>query len=396
MATSLVIIQRLIAALASSQNDVVETALQTLPLDKIDSETSDSLIAWFLEQSYKSNNLKGAQLVINMFNVKRATVDELPAITKLLLNTSLSRDALQFAIKSAPNRLAVTYYGDLLNSSNDIAAIKAASLLDTLLPNMAYEHWQLLLATIAEFMDPEPDEEQYAFHLPMFKVYIENKSAENNVCVQRPKWICEVPIEPLDTGLGEFPSSKEAIVLIINDMRSKKLIHSDDSANDETFQNNIISQYCISTMLEKRALLSTLLPNLPLYDDKIAFRQLGPVNTQFTHHAYLLSRSKCTKYGGCRMFTCTEHETITESGDDYDIMDQHVNIVDWFRRSCDKCLRSITKRQYAVRQPLLHGGWRGCYCGFGCLEQMITNKHEAMMVGRVKEQLEVIGISEPV
>lgn len=396
MATSLAIIQRVVVALAQSRNDVVESSLQILPLDKVDDATSDSLITWFLEQAYKSNNTEGAQLVIDTFNIKRASVDELPATTKLLLNTSLTRDALQFAIKSIPNRLAVTYYGDLLNSRNDAAAIKAAAILDTILPKMPYEHWQLLLATIDDFMDSGVDDEKYEFHLPLFKVYIETKSAENNVSIQRPSWISEVGEagQSLMTCPKDFPSVKDAVILIINDMRSKKLIDSNDDVNDETFHNNIISQYCISTMVEKHSLLSMMLPNLSLYDDSTMFQALGPVNSQFTHHQQLLTNSKCNKYGGCRMFTCTEYETMTEQGDDYDIMDQHVVITDWFRGSCDKCSRRIGKRHYAVRQPLLHGGWRGCYCGFECLEKIITNKHEAMMVGRMKEQLEVLTIRD--
>lgn len=396
MATSLIIIQHIVVALAQSRNDVVDSSLQSLPLDKVDDSTSDSLITWFLEQAYKSNNTEGARVVIDVFNIKRASVDELPAITKLLLNTSLSRDALQFAIKSMPDRQVVTYYSDLLNSRNDAAAIKAATILDTILPNMPYEHWQLLLATIDDFMDSGVDDEQYEFHLPLFKVYIETKSAENNVCIQRPSWISEAVklSQPLMTCPKNFPSVKDAVMLIINDMRSKKLIDSNDDANDETFQNNIISQYCISTMTEKHSLLSTLIPNLSLYDDSVVFQELGPVNSQFTHHSQLLTNSKCNKYGGCRMFTCTEYETMTEQGDDYDIMDQHMVISDWFRGSCDKCSRRIGKRHYAVRQPLLHGGWRGCYCSFECLEKIITNNHEAMMVGRMKEQLEVLTIHE--
>ena len=394
MTSSLVIIQRIVVALAEGHNDVVESALQILPLDKVDDSTADSLIAWFLQQAHQSNNIEGAQLVINTFNLKRANVDELPAITKLLLNTTLLRDVLQFAITSIPTRLAVTYYGDLLNSTNDLAAIKAANILDTIVPNMTYEHWQLLLATIDDFMDADVNDEQYDFHLPLFKAYIETKAAENNICVQRPAWINEYDSQPLTMCPKDFPSVKNAVILIINDMRSKKLIDSNEEPNIENLQNNIISQYSISTMIEKRELLNALLPNLSLYNDVAVFRELGPVNSQFTHHQELLAHSKCNKYGGCRMFTCTEFETITEQGDDYDIMDQHIIITDWFRGSCDKCLRRISKRHYAVRQPLLHGGWRGCYCSFECLEKILTNNHEAMMVGRIKEQLEVLNIRD--
>ena len=387
--TSLAVIQRIVVALAHAQNDVVDTNLQLLPLNKIDEATVESLSGWFLEQAFKVNNVEGARIVVNVFNIQRANIDELPAITKLLLNTVISREALRFVLEAFPTRTAVAYYLDLLNSTNDAAAIKAVTILDTIMPTMPYEHWRLLLETIADFMDTGLSDEQHEFHLPLFKALIETKAAEADVSVTRPTWVRELPAQPLPVCPRDFPTVKDAIVLLITDLRAKKLVI--DDVNDDTFQNNIISQYCISTMKEKYTLLNNIVPGIPEYDDIAVFQELGPVNSQFTHHTHLLEASKCTKYGGCRMFTCTEHETIDEQGDDCDIMDSYI-ITDWFRGSCDQCLRRIDARHYAVRQPLLHGGWRGCYCSIACVEQVLSSKHEAIMVGRMKEQLEVLGI----
>jgi hypothetical protein len=43
----------------------------------------------------------------------------------------------------------------------------------------------------------------------------------------------------------------------------------------------------------------------------------------------------------------------------------------WFRRSCDQCSQTILRKQYAVRRPMMDGGWVGCYCSWNCVEDNI-------------------------
>ena len=106
---------------------------------------------------------------------------------------------------------------------------------------------------------------------------------------------------------------------------------------------------------------------------------------------------ECSKYGGCRLFLCKEFESININGDDIDVMamEEQVIVNDWYRKSCDKCLKRISKRHHGIRQPLCHGGWRGCYCSFECMEVDINDDPQvAVMIGRMKEQLDVIGIRD--
>jgi hypothetical protein len=390
-ATGLDVIKRTILAVAKGENNVVQAQLQILPLQEIDEDTAESLITWLLEQAYKVKNVEGARMVISIFNVKRASVDQLPALTKLLLNTSLSRDALTFAFQAFPEYAPTTHFNNLFNSQNDVNALKAAALLTVLFSDMTSEEWVYLRDLIKDYEDVE--DESYEFHLPLLKAFIDTKVAETNKAVSKPDWVIECTIGQIALVPKEFPPVKMAVSLIINDMKVKNLI-GDDAVDNDNFLNNLIAQYAISTMKEKHALLSVILPGLPLYDDTSVFRELGPVNSVYSHAEETVSHYKCQKYGGCRMLTCTEYETISVVGDDIDIFDQHQFATDWFRGSCDKCLQQIAKRHYAIRKPLMHGGWTGCYCSFECLGSMSMNTHEAMMIGRVKEQLTVMGIRE--
>lgn len=72
----------------------------------------------------------------------------------------------------------------------------------------------------------------------------------------------------------------------------------------------------------------------------------------------------CTRFGGCRMFTCVCRENKRK---------------DWFKGICDNesCGIHIAKKCYAVRMPLETGGWFGCYCSFDCVRENIPKEKHA-------------------
>jgi hypothetical protein len=134
----------------------------------------------------------------------------------------------------------------------------------------------------------------------------------------------------------------------------------------------------------------------PIFDDQHLFHHFGPVNTIYSHCSSQLDKThKCSKFGGCRMFSCTCFRS--PKFDYLDIMacDEHIFDEDWFTGRCDVCLKKIRDRRHAVRLPLYHGGWRGCYCSDDkCLNSDIQDPQTALMVGRIREQLRVIGIHD--
>lgn len=138
--------------------------------------------------------------------------------------------------------------------------------------------------------------------------------------------------------------------------------------------------------------------SIPVFDDTTIFHEHGPLNTMLSSCTDI--NHECVKYGGCRMLLCTEYENIDGNGDDIDIMSENQHIYDWFRGSCDFCLIKIMKRHYSVRQPLHHGGWRGCYCSFECMESHLSSHQDSphpsviIMIDSIKEQLHSLGIRE--
>ena len=186
-----------------------------------------------------------------------------------------------------------------------------------------------------------------------------------------------------------MPSVAEAVELLMDNLKNsgigfKNPENKSIPLTDPIFKDLLISQYSLATITEKINMLHGL-KELPEFDDTPIFREYGPVNTVYRHE-YLENTHECAM--GCRMFTCNEFED-----NDTDIFDENYYQVDWFKKRCDNCKKIIPFRHYALREPLIQGGWRGCYC-FDCFKLLPDNPVLALMVGRILEQLMVIGIRD--
>lgn len=99
-----------------------------------------------------------------------------------------------------------------------------------------------------------------------------------------------------------------------------------------------------------------------------------------------VSADPCRKYGGCRMMTCWENENVNPiTGDPLIgnvVKKKLLHLIDWFTGVCQNpgCKNRIKFKHYALRVPIVTGGWKGCYCSFACIRTVcddnnITQQH---------------------
>lgn len=135
---------------------------------------------------------------------------------------------------------------------------------------------------------------------------------------------------------------------------------------------------------ERRRYLMGFLMN-EVDENESLFHIMGPSNRMKT---YSTQDSFCSQYG-CRMLYCVCHEHHLFPPDSI------VNIIEpgleWFTGKCEKCERDIPKRCYAVRRPLVMGGWLGTYCSWNCvhLSGCMDNEEKDLAVLYEKEMNEI-------
>lgn len=384
------IIQLICSSITAGDITAVTRDLQRLPLGVIAKDQADTLLTWFLNHAAKSNDTEAVRAIISAFDVARIRVDPLPAITNMFLNPTLTRETLSFVLASFPEKTPLDFYVDLINMGDDASALKVAGILATFFPGLKNDDWNLLVK-----MTDNVEEEEYENQ--MLRAYFQARAAETGQYASRPQWIRDGLLESIIEPTPELPLVNEAIDLLLGGLKQTGLRLAPESKKE--FSNELrevaIAQYAISTISRKIKMLSVVHP-VPDFDDTTLFQEFGPVNTIYTTSSALIEPTHvCAKHGGCRMLLCNEFEQMTADGDDIDCMAEEAPITDWFRGSCDNCLKKIKQRHYAIRQPLRHGGWRGCYCSVECLVEKCTlGPIEQVLLERVQDQLEEIGIRE--
>lgn len=155
------------------------------------------------------------------------------------------------------------------------------------------------------------------------------------------------------------------------------------------------SQYSISTLEQKLKLLTGIIGEIDvsLINDIKLFRLYGPCNSMSDME---ITRgdpdddSNCHLYGGCRMMICDCVDNVEEE-DGEGLYDYY-----WFTGMCEYCRLKIKHPHYALREPILYGGWSGCFCSLSCISSSMKEKDalSGALLDRMEEQLENIGIAE--
>jgi hypothetical protein len=180
--------------------------------------------------------------------------------------------------------------------------------------------------------------------------------------------------EDIFTKNKNLPKVKDVISLILENMLA--FISYEKTKDIDVITNAIMIKYSMSSSLDKIKMLKSsnieAFKDIKDFDDSELFELLGPVNTMYSYIE--MNDYQCVKYGGCRMYVCSHFEEIDTNGYKIDLFDDNDIELEWFRGKCDECDTKISSKKHSIRQPLLYGGWKGCYCSVICLKKQIDHK----------------------
>jgi len=130
-----------------------------------------------------------------------------------------------------------------------------------------------------------------------------------------------------------------------------------------------------------------------LRKDEKLFRIFGPANPVYGQ-VITDPEAESSKYGGCRMLTCVEFENEDEFG--MITEDDPYDFIEWFTGNCEYCHKKIAKKIYSLRRPLTFGGWKGTFCSFKCLRDVVpfNDVLNHFIINQIEQQLLEIGIQD--
>lgn len=308
------------------------------------------------------------ELVEMLREVEREEDDEYEHWQFLVDDRIVEEQHIRFFTSLYEGKIPLEYYIDLINERTEQVGRKVTPKLLRVFPLSGKECRQLL--DIIREGDGN-------FHVQYFL----KEELEKSKRVVKPSWVKPFPKTDIPE-IGIPISVADAVETIIRNMEELCEISGEIDKNE--LREQIGSLYSISTCTEKAVLVDG-----ERVDDIPHFREFGPVNTM--NISVFSEDDQCRKYGGCRMFLCNDFLECESEEEDVDDCEYTGN---WFSGVCSICSRVIPKKYYAVRLPLVGGGWKGCYCSFSCLENDVNDESTALSVGRMKEQLNLIKIRD--
>lgn len=340
---------------------VYQATVAQLPLDDVDEVTSDCLLALLLNAivadttTYRTALLHATLVVWSQLcDHPRGYSSYIRLWNQPLLAPGVLEAVDGCVADATPHNLFV----ELLNAVSDhtYSLILADALVAYYQPRTSF--WVNLAATLNQ----AGDDSTFANHEIVTYIRLRNR--------QRPSWL---------RGPGpEHYTLSSAQITLLEDLSPPGLLArameipfgADAHIGLAAYLLSATQNLAITTPGERVRLVGWPVPVCHRYEfDNEIFRAYGPTNAQHEDRG----ADGCDPYLECRMLTCNGYSEQLPNPEEDDELVRWDNPYAWFSGVCgsNKCERVIERARYAVREPLLLGGWRGCFCSWDCVRDHV-------------------------
>lgn len=377
--------------LSEGRDEEFVKLVRRIPVADLDDRKMENMMIRLLLPCLDFENKYACQAVITEFNVD----EQLDILTRIFTFKSFTDDLLAFVVRCHPGKTAAEHYANLIgyeeSSVCSFAAMRIDKIFDKIYGNV------IPTDKYIELFNYACDDQNNV----MIEV-LQNRIRTYNVEAESPPWLkvnktnnWDIP-EPPENNFRLPEDDEESIELLLKVLgsgninldtepkkgRKKKIPATDEGESFQTEEDDRqieiegedeISEYAETSTIVDPAIVTAFKRmdndqkkdtleaafeqhriNL-LFENKKYNRLLGPANIQ-SGGTFFDKSHRCYKYGGCRMLICT----CSEESDNQEQSESQE--IEWYTGACDRCFRVLPARSHCIREPLLDGGWRGCYC----------------------------------
>lgn len=387
-------LQILLRAVIADNKELVKKYLNLINIDRLKPERIISFFNRLLTSAADFGSRNVIDEIFQAFEPNYPDRFQLPLLNQILMDTGLDDRVVVFVLENYPEKSYLSLALDFIKWRDDPNIVPGLTRLEDIKGPLEISEYQELYNTAstsnlnaATFFEYQLNTRSDYAEIPSWvKNFTEEKEIprEDELIIPEPEpFIFDTPknnedvVELLTEGLRLSGKSEEEVELAQSELR-KRLV--------------------ASTQEEKAQIVHEALENSArgnLADDEELFALLGPVNT-IVDSDLTDDEGLCQKYGGCRMLCCIEFEDFLTSGNEVIYPIDQYKPTDWFTGHCQVCHLRIHRPSHALRMPLDHGGWKGCYCSEQCLRKDIPSKNKLVeeLINEVMIQLNKIGIQD--
>lgn len=395
MANALTAIQIIMQRITEGSNQEVVRYLNLLQINKLDSNHSNSLLSRFLTTAAEYNNTNVVSYIINAFEPNFTDRYQLPLLNVILMENSFEDEVVSFVLRQYQQFVYKDLAFNYIDWDADENIITGLVRLESNRGPLNVDDYQELYdRSFAK--SNNVTQSFFAYHLNLHSGYAEIPAWVRNFTESEDLPYDDEIILP-ETGpfIFEVPESTEEIVTLLSGgLRANGRSQEEIEAAQAELRKRLVA----ATPEDKMSMIKEGLENkskLSLAEDEDLFVILGPANS-IVDADLVSDNGLCYKYGGCRMLSCLEFEDFMDPSDNIIYPLDEYKPTDWFTGSCGVCHLKIRRPAHAIRLPLEHGGWIGCYCSEKCLRQRLPkdNLLIAAMIDHVIADLNRIGLQD--
>lgn len=396
MATNgLVLIQVLMQKIATGDREGMLKYLEALPLGSMKQEKIDALLVRLLTSAQEFNQGSVAKAIITYFENQYTDKYKLPLLNVIAYDQKYEDETVAFILKQFPERSYLELIRNyIINEPND-NMIPGLIRLESIRGPLSFEEYQ-------ELYDLSVNEGNY-----VVQGFLGDQLNTVSPYAPIPDWVKnytesddlpyedELVVPEEDINILQMPHDNEEIIDILTEGLQAAGRGSEEM---ELSKMELRRELSGASEEDKMAMIREALENKAkrnLSSNEDLFAIFGPVNA-IIDDDLTSYKDPYHSFGGCRMFSCIEFEDFLEQSG-YQIVYNlsEYKSTDWFKEACQICHLRIRRFAHAIRMPLDHGGWKGCYCSEKCLRRDLnSNVLVTALVDELMKELRRIGIQD--
>jgi len=394
---ALVALQLLMQSIVQGDNQALNRYLNMIEIEQLSSEKADSLLARLITTAAEYNNGPAIRDIVTAFEPNYTDRYRLPIINRILMDLRFDDEVVAFVLRQFPEKSYQELALNFIRWNVDPNIMPGLVRLDNNRgPLEEEEYRELYNMSINEQLYNDVTQSFFAYQLDKHSGYAPIPSWVKNFTNQEEiPYEDELVIPEPGPFIFETPQSTEEIVSLL----TEGLRLSGKTPEEvELAQMDLRKKLVAASQEEKAAMVRDALENkakLNLSEDEDLFAILGPANA-IVDSDLAGTNDLDYKYGGCRMLTCIEFEDFLDPSKEIVYDYSEYKPTDWFTGHCQVCHLRIRRPAHAIRMPLEHGGWRGCYCSEKCLREDVprTNLLISALIDQTISDLNRIGIQD--
>lgn len=393
----LILLQLVMQSIVQYDEDNLERYLGMINLERLSSEHLDSLFSRLITAAEQANNKPAIRVIINAFEPNYTDRYQLPLLNQILMDLRFEDEVVAFVLREYPDKSYLELASHFISYDDDPNIMTGLVRLEELRGPLSEDEYRELLNLATA------DDRYNRTAIHFFSYQLDTKSSYAPI----PQWVRnftgeetlpyddEIVIpEPEPLILAPLANTEEIINLLTEGLRTAGRSQEDA----ELAQIDLHKRLAVTTPEQEMELTRTALENKArhnLANDEDIFAILGPVNTIYDDNLLESDSRLCSKYGGCRMLCCIEFEDFLNPDENIVYPISEYSPTEWFTGACQVCHRRIRRPAHALRMPLEHGGWKGCYDSEDCLRQDAEdNILINALIDTTLQQLNKIGIQD--